>query len=534
MACVELDLPERIVAAYAAACDAVPNNEELLSHLFMAYVRTRQFAQQQQTAKRLFEANPDPKYSAWMAASAALRADDEERNGDGSVARKLLWPVCEGLVRKLRTGQNAAPSSDVYALYAEALRRQDKWAQLAADLDSPAVRALYVVPSECDATAAAALLRAQNWHAAADAYGRLLSSSSGDEWQLWCGVLDAFEGQWRQAAAEEGRLAARSSVERIIVRHIEQQDTVPTARQLRGPLLARLELQRRLAAMCVPTAAQESERHLLDYFRRFGDRRCAFSDMRPYLGLIVGPANDFVAQLLSSGAPTDGLSPDTAHLTVDGLQRYICAMCCARWLGAHDELTAEAKRALAATLWRVYVAAMPLSATLKPSEAAHGDGIVAVAAQILLDAIAAGSDTSATWVALGMLQHAWQRSKANFHLTLPRVWLYCRLGAWAPAKQCFDILDVKHIQWDSLGYLIADHAAALAHFSDASSLLQEMLEFFHRGRIDVRGGSHVGRLARVWGWGGWSVGAAGECADARHRASNICCVSTQRRHTQNC
>jgi N-terminal acetyltransferase B complex non-catalytic subunit len=58
---------------FAAAVAKDPNNEELLTHLFMAYVRIGDFKKQQQTAMALYKLKPKNPYYFWGVMSVVMQ-----------------------------------------------------------------------------------------------------------------------------------------------------------------------------------------------------------------------------------------------------------------------------------------------------------------------------------------------------------------------------------------------------------------------------------------------------------------------------
>ena len=64
---------EKIPEIYEAAVKKKPKNDELLSHLFMAYVRTEDYKKQQQTALALHKVVPSNPYYSWAVMSIVMQ-----------------------------------------------------------------------------------------------------------------------------------------------------------------------------------------------------------------------------------------------------------------------------------------------------------------------------------------------------------------------------------------------------------------------------------------------------------------------------
>ena len=64
---------DRICTVYEMAVKTEPSNEELLSHLFMAYVRIGDYKNQQQTAMKLYKLKPKNPYYFWAVMSHVMQ-----------------------------------------------------------------------------------------------------------------------------------------------------------------------------------------------------------------------------------------------------------------------------------------------------------------------------------------------------------------------------------------------------------------------------------------------------------------------------
>lgn len=58
---------------YTDAVKQVPTNEEVLSHLFMSYVRINDFKSQQMVAMQLYKVKPKNPYYFWAVMSIILQ-----------------------------------------------------------------------------------------------------------------------------------------------------------------------------------------------------------------------------------------------------------------------------------------------------------------------------------------------------------------------------------------------------------------------------------------------------------------------------
>lgn len=66
-----------IADAYEKALKKDPQNEELMSHLFMAYLRAGEYKKQQQVAINLYRLRPKNPYYFWSVMSVYMQVDNK-------------------------------------------------------------------------------------------------------------------------------------------------------------------------------------------------------------------------------------------------------------------------------------------------------------------------------------------------------------------------------------------------------------------------------------------------------------------------
>ncbi|VBB34512.1 unnamed protein product, partial [Acanthocheilonema viteae] len=89
--------PERISVLYEKICARYPKNEQYLTHLFMSYVRVRNYKQQQKTALALYKEFQRNPYYFWNVMSIVMQAI----TGDQNLAQSTLYPLAEKMVTKM-------------------------------------------------------------------------------------------------------------------------------------------------------------------------------------------------------------------------------------------------------------------------------------------------------------------------------------------------------------------------------------------------------------------------------------------------
>lgn len=123
-----LILVEKICKLYETAVKLDPTNEELLTHLFMSYVRISNFQMQQQTAMSLFKFKPKNPYYCWAVMSVILQATRGSGFGDMQ-KRSLLLSLAERMIDKL-INDNKLDAEQEAQLYIMVLELQNKYEEI--------------------------------------------------------------------------------------------------------------------------------------------------------------------------------------------------------------------------------------------------------------------------------------------------------------------------------------------------------------------------------------------------------------------
>lgn len=83
-------------------------NEELLTHLFMAYVRLGDYKRQQQTALALYKLKSKNPYYFWAVMSVVMQAV----SADDKLAKQVILPLAERMVSR-STFQKLSPRREI-------------------------------------------------------------------------------------------------------------------------------------------------------------------------------------------------------------------------------------------------------------------------------------------------------------------------------------------------------------------------------------------------------------------------------------
>lgn len=151
---------EKICKLYETAVKLEPTNEELLTHLFMSYVRISNFKLQQQTAMSLYKFKPKNPYYCWAVMSVILQAT----RGTGSTdiqKRSLLLSLAERMIDKLIT-DNKLDAEQEAQLYIMVLELQNKYEEILNVFNGPIGSKL--LKRSLQYSILPYLIKLRNWH----------------------------------------------------------------------------------------------------------------------------------------------------------------------------------------------------------------------------------------------------------------------------------------------------------------------------------------------------------------------------------
>lgn len=90
------------------------------------------------------------------------------------------------------------------------------------------------------------------------------------------------------------------------------------------------------------------------------------------------------------------------------------------------------------------------------------------------------------WSAAVPLYEAIENSPASFQLRFLLIKFLNAVGAVGLSYKIHAGLELKHVQWDSLGYVMSRHVQTCAHFDNSLGLFHLILKFFSSNYKEVR------------------------------------------------
>uniref|UniRef100_A0A4W4FDN9 N-alpha-acetyltransferase 25, NatB auxiliary subunit n=1 Tax=Electrophorus electricus TaxID=8005 RepID=A0A4W4FDN9_ELEEL len=461
----EMHRPELVTKLYEAAVRKVPTSEEYHSHLFMAYARVGEYKKMQQAGMALYKIVPKNPYYFWSVMSLVMQAISAQ---DEKLSHTMFLPLAERMVEKMVKEEKIEAEAEVQ-LYFMILERLGKYAEalevvrgqlgekLTSELQSRENKCMFLYG------------RLEQWPEC-NALSRKLLLKNPDDWQFYLSYFDSLFNLIDQSwtPPEEGNHSAEGEVHCSVAQAIgfvEERlasEEVKETRPLRGPYLARLELISRLRQRGSPDEQQLGEplELMFQYFVKFGDKPCCFTDLKVFLHLLSPDHYVQVAAFvnrLTEAVPLGPVGEDGVALPGDtrALQRHLGAAQLSRCLGLQHALSTDGKLALIHELRAHY---------------RHG--------------LQFGKE-HVLWQCLGLLEEGLAHSPSNAQIKLLLLLLFCRLGAFEPVVDLYSSLDAKHVQHDTIGYLLTRYAESLGQFAAASQACNFSLRFFHSNQKDT-------------------------------------------------
>uniref|UniRef100_A0A803Y1X5 N-alpha-acetyltransferase 25, NatB auxiliary subunit n=1 Tax=Meleagris gallopavo TaxID=9103 RepID=A0A803Y1X5_MELGA len=462
----EMHRPELVTKLYEAAVKKVPNSEEYHSHLFMAYARVGEYKKMQQS----------------------ISAQDE------NLSKTMFLPLAERMVEKMVKEDKIEAEAEV-ELYYMILERLEKYQEaldvvrgklgekLTSELQSRENKCMAMYKKLCRWPECNALSR------------RLLLKNS-DDWQFYITYFDSLfqliDESWTPPLEEEHSLEGEVhySIEQA-VKFIEERITEESksTRPLRGPYLAKLELIRRLRCRGCNDEYKlgDPEELMFQYFKKFGDKPCCFTDLKVFVDLLPSSQyTKFVSQLLEV-IPLSSTTESEIALPTDikALQQHLCVVQLSRLLGIYHAMDKKQKLTVVRELMLRYHHGLEFGKTCLKTELQFSDYYCLLAVHLLLDLWLEEGEEMAVWQCLTLLEEGLSHSPSNAQFKLLLIRIYCRLGAFEPVAELYSSLDAKHIQHDTIGYLLTRYAESLGHYAAASQSCNFALRFFHSNQKDT-------------------------------------------------
>uniref|UniRef100_A0A6Q2ZKC5 N(alpha)-acetyltransferase 25, NatB auxiliary subunit n=1 Tax=Esox lucius TaxID=8010 RepID=A0A6Q2ZKC5_ESOLU len=463
----EMHRPELVTKLYEAAVRKVPLSEEYHSHLFMAYARVGDYKKMQQ----------------------AISAQDEK------LAQTMFLPLAERMVEKMVKEEKIEAEAEVQ-LYFMILERLGKCVEALNMVRGPLGEKLTSELQSRENKCMMMYQRLQLWpECNALSYKLLLKNP--DDWQFYLSYFDSLfhlmDMSW--SPSEEGQHCVEGHVTttvaeavKFVVDRMAEEDK-KDSRPLRGPYMACLELIHRLRQRGCPDDKELGDplELMVQFFGKFGDKPCCITDLKIYLHLLPPEQHTQFRNRLEELVPLGEAGEDGFRFPGDtkALQRHLCVCQLSRALGLQHALDTEGKLSLIAQLKAHYHHGLRFRKSCLKTELQFSDMYCLMAAHVYIDLWTENGDENMLWQCLGLLEEGLSFSPSNAQFKLLLLLLFCRLGAFQPVVDLYSSLDAKHVQHDTIGYLLTRYAGSLGQFAAASQSCNFSLRFFHSNQKDT-------------------------------------------------
>lgn len=448
----EIHQPDKISEVYEAAAKADPNNEELLSHLFMSYVRLGDFKKQQRTALSLYKLVPKNPYYFWAVMSIVMQALQADEN----IAKRVTLPLAERMVLKLVEEDKIEAEQEVQ-LYLMILELQGKDEEVLKVLSGPlASRISNLLPRK-----ALLLLKLQQYPEAVSAFKELISQDA-DNWSFYQDYLKTG-------------LKCQTVVECL---QFLDETAGKVEKKLRAPHLARLDLLKRARDSKLECLLDPVE-DMVKYFNQFGSKGCVVGDFKIYLHLLSASDKDLLLQKIEKSIVINNEGyPDSIY----EMQKYIHFEQLKRLCGMHHspKLDLKGRTELVQRLCDLYKKGCELCPEEErlPTDFCPADVYILLATHLLHQMWHETGEAVYLYRAIELLERCLSKSTSNFHIKIVLTRMYIEVGFIGAADYVFVLLDAKQIQLDSLGFLHVPLLAPMGLLSHASHNLDHTAKFF--------------------------------------------------------
>ena len=351
-------------------------------------------------------------------------------------------------------------------LYFTVLLKQQNYSKIIDILKNGKLGELYKIPHLKLQYLAETYAQANQLKESFELYKDLLANHSNDDWDYWVKYIDAGFILYPENFGENANNFIISLQKQVGVNK-------------RGPYLAQIYLESKLLNnnnnIDNLTKLQEL---IVNYFKLFSDKIICHSDIKTYLALLLKNSLDsrlkFCSQLENIIQAELPSSPVIGHIW--GNYYNI-----AYDLGIYDNLDLNKTLEIVNKILTLYYDIIVVEAKNKEeTELSTVDNLLLFSCYLLYRHTTVNNniDNNLTIQIISLLELGLSYSKFNFQFKFMLLCLYNNLGCIYASLDVFHSLDVKHILWDTLSYLILDDVLLLAD-NDTSNTMLEHIQQFH-------------------------------------------------------
>lgn len=472
-----LDRLDLATGCYEHACGKFPNNLELMMGLFNCYVREYSFVKQQQTAIKMYKLVGEERFLLWAVCSIQLQV----LCGNGG--EKLLL-LAEGLLKK-HVASHSMHEPEALIVYISILEQQAKYND-ALEILSGKLGELLMIEVDKLKIQGRLLARTGDYVAAANIYQKIIELCP-DDWEAfvhYLGCLLEDDSCWCSEASNDpihpqnnvkckfSHLtdeAFESCISKA-TEFVKKLQAGATDNSIRGPYLASLEIERRKKLF-----GKNNDDALVDalvqYFSRFGHLACFTSDVDSFLEVLSSDKKTVFLEKIMNGPNTLSLSP-TKEL---GLSISIYKI--QELIGNMYQFSVKELERCAVQAAELYCRNLPLSRDLDSQESMHGEELLSVVCNILVQLFWRTRNLGYFIEAVMVLEFGLNIRRFVWQYKILLVHLYSLFGALPLAYEWYKSLDVKNILQETVSHHILPQMLVSPLWTELNNLLKDYLKF---------------------------------------------------------
>ncbi|XP_064460817.1 N-alpha-acetyltransferase 25, NatB auxiliary subunit-like [Ornithodoros turicata] len=469
----DLEKPELVVEVYERATQKETQNEELLSHLFMAYVRVGDYKKQRKTAMALHKLKHNNPYYFWAVMSIVMEASVEA----GEVERGTLLLLAERMVDKLIKEERMEAEAEVQ-LYIMILEMQGKFQEALNALDGPLGESLASYQDFLPQRKVALLKRLGRW----PEVNLLCKAQLLRNPDQWCfleeylqSVQELKSAAWTPESMNDKVLDPCPDHTLEMALHFLDSLATESGHVTRGPYLARVQ------AALQNDQAPKALDLVVEFFEKVAHKPSCALDLSHLLTTNPFSSQDIIQLLsrmedsLKTAHPSDWQQPPD----VNSMQRHLCLCQLKHYVGNQTaSLSSDEQWQLAQDLLSSYRNGLRFGENLLPTDFQPADNYVILSAEVLIELWKSTGECRWALRLLAHLEQALQQSPYSFQIKLLLLKVYSAMGAVGPCSKMGDSLDLKHIQHDTLGYLVCPSLLRSGHWQAASAYMSNALKLY--------------------------------------------------------
>ncbi|KAG2672979.1 hypothetical protein I3760_13G067800 [Carya illinoinensis] len=464
-------------SCYEYACGKSPNNLELMMGLFNCYVREYSFVKQQQTAIKMYKLVGEERFLLWAVCSIQLQVFC------GNGGEKLLL-LAEGLLKK-HVASHSLHEPEALIVYISVLEQQAKYGD-ALEILSGKLGSLFVIDVDRLRIQGRLLARAGDYSDAANIFQKILELSP-DDWECflhylgclleddtnWCNgvpndpILPSKHMDCKLSHLKEEVFDSRMSDASEFVQKLQAGTSDNT---LRCPYLANLEVERRKHLYGKGDDDKLMDA-LMQYFFRFGHLACFTSDVEVFLEVLTTDKKTEFLEKLKKGSESLSTVPTKVlgqSITILKVQEVV---------GKMYKLSKSELEGSAVQMVELYCRNLPLSKDLDPQENMHGEELLSMACNVLVQLFWRTRHLGYFIEAIMILEFGLTIRRYVWQYKILLLHLYSLVGALSSAYECYKSLDAKNILMETVSHHILPQMLVSPLWVDLNNLLKDYLKF---------------------------------------------------------